>query len=144
MNDGLEFRGVPEFNNALRLLEQRMDRAAERALIEGGETGVRMMRAAANTGSHSPGEPTSATPGQGPNRVTGNLLENIDFTSVHPTVGGGKELLVGVARGAPYAVPLEKGHFGIRYPFIARALEQLRALMPQKFGGSWARAVRGA
>jgi len=134
-----EFTGRQRFDRRLEEMVARTDFGTERALIEAGAAAEREMKDRARTGSHAPGTPTSARPGDGPNSITGNLLRNIKVTLPRRIASKTREIMVGVGRGAPYAILLERGFRGVRYPFVEPAIKRIRELFPALLHREWSR-----
>jgi hypothetical protein len=78
-------------------------------------------------GSHARGEPTTATPGGGPARVTGALFRSI---AAQPVRVGFGTYTADITAGMEYARALELGNplwtSGVNYPYMQPALDSFQ------------------
>lgn len=132
MADEFKFE-FTNLNLVLGQLKQKVDIAEKAARYALGQVALAVEREAklnAATGTHRPGEPTSAVIGSGPNIITGNLNR-----SIHTEIkgfGGGYEALVGPTMVYARAVELFPDG-SERYPYLGPAGRKIKPKANQIF-----------
>jgi len=136
---------LPQVNAAIDALMVRVDEGIARA---GTLISLQLQRNAvanASEAKHSPKEPR--VPTIGPNRVTGNLVNNI--RPIPPMRKGFGTYTTGVESGAVYSRQLEEGggkwKQGVKYPYMLPARDQLllSGQVSQILASSIVSALRG-
>ncbi|MHB8511488.1 MAG: HK97-gp10 family putative phage morphogenesis protein [Actinomycetota bacterium] len=139
----VHWEGLSEFKGAVDRMAVVVNAATRAAVIEAAVLVETKAKQNANTGSHRKGEPTNATPGSGPNVVTGNLRRSITHSPPVAVGGWGHAITVGVAQTAPYGEYLEHGlRNGTTYPFFEPAVREVTPQLAEIYSRAWARAIR--
>lgn len=108
MAEQSRFTGVERFKAGLDRIGGQVEKRTRLAVTAGARAMRDQARKNADTGRHRKGEPTTAQPGAGPNRVTGNLVRNIASSAAKPAGDGWWRATVYVRRKAFYGRVLEQ------------------------------------
>jgi hypothetical protein len=129
------------------LTDARVDQAALIATTQAALAIEAQAKANANTGSHAPGEPhIGPRTGEGPNIVTGNLVNNI---KVSPATKGLRGYTAIVGSSAEYARAIELGNpvwkSGVKFPYLTPAANKLSSsgVLNRIFTTAFIRVVKG-
>jgi len=147
MSGYVRVSNMDQILKGLNLTEARVDQAALIATSQAALAIEAQAKANANTGSHAPGLPhIGPRTGEGPNIVTGNLVNKIKAS---PATKGLKGYTATVGSSAEYARAIELGNpvwkSGVKFPYLTPAANKLMVsgVLNRIFTTAFIRVVKG-
>ena len=147
MSGRIKVTNLAEVLKGFDITDERIDAAAMSATYQAALAIEGQAKVNANTGSHAAGQPhIGPRTGEGPNVVTGNLVNNI---RAERPVKGFKSYSAVIGSGAEYARAIELGNpvwkSGVKFPYMTPAANSLtkNGTLSRIFTGAFIKVVRG-
>jgi hypothetical protein len=147
MSGRISVTNLAEVLKGFDITDERIDAAALTATWQAALAIEGQAKTNANTGSHAAGQPhIGPRTGEGPNVVTGNLVNNI---RAERPIKGFKSYSAVIGSGAEYARAIELGNpvwkSGVKFPYLTPAADSLskNGTLSRIFTAAFIKVVRG-